>query len=151
MPPYTRYGGLFVLWRCHCKDLYKIPPQRFINKVPYKAVGWLSAKIRVVASRDVAFVLRSAAQKPKRFCKRRIFGQPQKGERIGETLAKRPPCSSQCSTVAEGQFLSLALLRPSGVKGAALHVLVPLPCSKGTAGRGPSGVLRHKVYRKHLP
>ena len=104
-----------------------------------------------MASRAAAFVLRRRLQKPKRFGKRRIFGQPQKGVRMGETLAKRQPCSSRCFTAEEGQFVSRAPLRPSGVKGAALHALVPLPCSKGTAGRGPSGGLNGKGCHKHQP
>ena len=129
----------------------EIPPQRSTNKVPYKAVGWLSVKIRVVTSRVLTSVLRKRLQRAKRCCKRRIFRQTQQGVRLGEALAKKPPCSSRCFTVSEGQCLSRALFRPSGVKGAALRTLVPLLRGKGTACRGLSGVLDCKGCIRHRP
>ena len=131
------------------KGWRKIPPQRSTNKTPYKAVGWLSVKIRVVASCVLTSVLRKRLQRAKRCCKRRIFRQTQQGVRLAETSAKRQPCSSRCFTVKEGQCLSRALLRPSGVKGTALRTLVPLLRGKGTACRGPSGVLNPLTHYKH--
>jgi len=49
------------------------------------------------------------------FCERRIFGQPQQGVRQGQSLAKRLPCASQCSTVKEAVSLSRA---PYGRQGS---------------------------------